>query len=698
MPNRRRKHSLVVGVVAFATVASPLGVIGLNYGPDIKNADNAHPTDLASVLLKTVPDVVIPIKQLTGLDLPDFRLSDLTSLPLPGGIKLPVSLPGAPGESPITDPSAPVNPGTLPSDVADKYGTQVKEIHRDQPFSMVALAAKDMAGGTVAQVRPKLANGSWGPWTEAEALGWRDNKPGALTGTDPIYVGKTNDVQVMLTSGLKEAAAAGQALEQVPQAAATGIKPAAFSTPLHAADPAAAPTDATAATTDANASTSPDPNAATTTTADDLTAVLIDPGQTTDDANLKFEKLPNGGPEVVTRAAWGADESMRCEDPTYDDAVSAGTVHHTAGRNDYTPEESAGIVRAIYKYHAQTLGWCDIGYQALVDRFGRTFEGRYGGMTRNVEGAHAGGFNENTVGVAMMGTFDTEQPTAEQLKATGTYLGWRLKMAGVDPKGHATHYSEGTSYTKYPQGEAVDLPNIFAHRDVGTTDCPGDAAYADLDQIRTIAASVQGVTPQSLPLPDIAQLLAGTGNTTPATPTTPQAPAADAAAVPAAPDLPAEIKASAPADAAAASGATTTSATGSLSTLLTGLTTAVLQPTDDNAVAKRWVAEGGATGKLGPALTGLITTSSGQSVAKFANGIIFTAAKPTTVGTADTASTQPQTIVLLGEVLKKFMASGNVTGQLGMPLADSATADTQTFKFQRGSLILNKLTGVVTTQ
>lgn len=81
----------------------------------------------------------------------------------------------------------------------------------------------------------------------------------------------------------------------------------------------------------------------------------------------------DAGPKVITRAQWGADESIRCATPTIDDFIGGATVHHTAGSNDYSKSESAEIVRAIYAYHAQTLGWCDIGYNALVDKYGQIF-------------------------------------------------------------------------------------------------------------------------------------------------------------------------------------------------------------------------------------------------------------------------------------------------------------------------------------
>ncbi|WP_261862371.1 N-acetylmuramoyl-L-alanine amidase, partial [Mycobacterium montefiorense] len=100
-------------------------------------------------------------------------------------------------------------------------------------------------------------------------------------------------------------------------------------------------------------------------------------------------------------------------------------VHHTAGSNDYAPEDSAGIVRSIYEYHTRELGWCDIAYNALVDKYGQVFEGRFGGMTRPVEGSHTGGFNVDTWGVAMLGDFDAVPPTPLQLKMTGRLIGWR---------------------------------------------------------------------------------------------------------------------------------------------------------------------------------------------------------------------------------------------------------------------------------
>ena len=93
--------------------------------------------------------------------------------------------------------------------------------------------------------------------------------------------------------------------------------------------------------------------------------------------------------------------------PAYADNVHVAIVHHTAGSNSYTAGQSAAIVRAIEIYHVKGNGWNDIGYNFLVDKYGQIFEGRYGGMTRAVIGAHAMGFNAGSTGVALIGNYSS---------------------------------------------------------------------------------------------------------------------------------------------------------------------------------------------------------------------------------------------------------------------------------------------------
>jgi uncharacterized protein with LGFP repeats len=88
----------------------------------------------------------------------------------------------------------------------------------------------------------------------------------------------------------------------------------------------------------------------------------------------------------------------------------------------------------------------------------------------------------------MMGNFDDVPPTPVQLRNTARLLGWRLGLDHVNPLGSVVLASDGSSFSKFPLGAAPTLPTIFTHRDVGKTDCPGNAAYAVMGQIRDIAA------------------------------------------------------------------------------------------------------------------------------------------------------------------------------------------------------------------
>jgi hypothetical protein len=191
-------------------------------------------------------------------------------------------------------------------------------------------------------------------------------------------------------------------------------------------------------------------------------------------------------PPIVPRLSWGADESIRRNQPMYADAVRVAVVHHTAGRNAYTRAEAAAIVKGIQLYHVKGNGWNDIGYNFLVDRFGTVYEGRFGGIERNVVGAHAQGFNTGSVGIAVLGTYGESAPSAAAQKALADLIAWRLDLAHVDPTGVLTFISGGSN--RFAHGVPVFLRAVSGHRDTGFTDCPGDGLYGRLNALATTAA------------------------------------------------------------------------------------------------------------------------------------------------------------------------------------------------------------------
>ena len=193
----------------------------------------------------------------------------------------------------------------------------------------------------------------------------------------------------------------------------------------------------------------------------------------------------------VPREDWGASSCVPREAPSYG-SVKAVQVHHTVSLNDYTPEEAPQIVLAICRYHRNSNGWNDIGYNALVDKYGTIYEGRAGGLDQAVIGAHAQGFNSQTAGVANIGDYTSVGASPEALSATATYIRWKLGVHGEPLSGPVTVTSAGGSASRYPAGAQVTLERVIGHRDTGKTSCPGDALYDQLDEIRAL---VEGGAP-----------------------------------------------------------------------------------------------------------------------------------------------------------------------------------------------------------
>ena len=188
-----------------------------------------------------------------------------------------------------------------------------------------------------------------------------------------------------------------------------------------------------------------------------------------------------GSPPIVPRSAWGADESIRRNEPEVASSVRMAIVHHTAGPNSYSPSQAAAIMRGIQIYHVKSNGWNDIGYNFLVDRYGSVYEGRYGGIDRNVVGAHARGFNTGAVGVAVIGTFESSAIPVAAEASLEKLLAWRLDLAHVDPLSTLTAISGGSE--RYVAGIPVSLRAVSGHRDTGLTACPGQLLYDRLDAI-----------------------------------------------------------------------------------------------------------------------------------------------------------------------------------------------------------------------
>jgi hypothetical protein len=223
-----------------------------------------------------------------------------------------------------------------------------------------------------------------------------------------------------------------------------------------------------------------------------LDLVLIDPGVLPSDTAITSGTSAPAAPrtaltdsapppELHTRKEWGANPDWRNGKPRYLDRLKQVHIHHTATGNGYSRSDVPGILRGIYRYHTQSLGWFDIGYNFLVDRFGRSWVGRSGGTNRLVQGAHTLGFNHESVGVAVIGNLETRAAWPEAVTQVVRLAAWKLDRHERDAQGTVRVTSQGSD--KYPEGTRVRLPIIDGHRDTNDTACPG-RIYGKLPDIR----------------------------------------------------------------------------------------------------------------------------------------------------------------------------------------------------------------------
>ncbi|WP_306474047.1 peptidoglycan recognition family protein, partial [Streptomyces sp. Ru87] len=204
------------------------------------------------------------------------------------------------------------------------------------------------------------------------------------------------------------------------------------------------------------------------------------------------------GLTYLTRADWGADESLRFlpdgteNTPTAFYPAQVMTVHHTATVND--DPDPAATVRAVYEQHAVANDWGDIGYHFLIDEAGRIYEGRWSGEDalpahdsdgKLVTAFHTAGYNSGNLGVALLGDFVEREPTAEARASLVALLAVYAAYQGLDPRADVTFVNPVDGVTK-------DTALLSGHQDWLTTECPGGVLHRDLPALREDVAAAAG--------------------------------------------------------------------------------------------------------------------------------------------------------------------------------------------------------------
>jgi hypothetical protein len=200
-----------------------------------------------------------------------------------------------------------------------------------------------------------------------------------------------------------------------------------------------------------------------------------------------------GQPPIIARSMWAQGGAPPAVAPEYG-SVKLAFVHHTENPDGYSAAAVPGMLRSIYEFHRFGRGWNDIGYNFVIDRFGRIWEARAGGIDEPVIGAQAGGYNAYSTGISILGTYSSQRISAAALAALEHLIAWKLSLHGAPCEGRVTVRvtAKGAVYSRFPAGARVSLPRVAGHRDADSTDCPGDALYGELTSVRHGAAALAG--------------------------------------------------------------------------------------------------------------------------------------------------------------------------------------------------------------
>ncbi|MET0953720.1 MAG: N-acetylmuramoyl-L-alanine amidase [Aeromicrobium sp.] len=346
----------------------------------------------------------------------------------PGAAAVPRSADPRPAPAPSAEGPAKAREIAMPAPVAAAAG-RVSTLAPTRTASFAMLGVTWDRGADDDNVRAEVRvrrDAGWSAWERLEVD--TDETEGGRAGTEPWWVDSADEVSARVTSS--------------DGTAPSGIK-------VVTVDPGDDSADTATATP------------AFYSTGTGSAVVTVADGKPTYTAR----------PSIITRSSWQAKRSNDCDDapkyPRYGTTTEGVVLHHTAGANSYSRSKSASIVRGIQSFHMKGRGWCDIGYNFIVDKYGQTFMGRDGGADRQVRGSHAGNseVNERTMGVALMGDLSKARPSTRMKDATVRLVGWRMGTTYLAAKG--TYRIGGK-----------ELHRIAGHRNVVSTACPGKYGYA----------------------------------------------------------------------------------------------------------------------------------------------------------------------------------------------------------------------------
>lgn len=334
--------------------------------------------------------------------------------------------------------------------------------------SLVGVTFSDAASSIRIQVRVKSGSG-WGAW---QTLDEEKQEEAKNEGSEPFTVNRADGVQMRILGD--QAPSDAELVLVDPKRSSADAQAVAENAPVQIDPQSTGATEESAATdagtTDAGTTVpAVEGSGAEATNVSAAGAATVStqnyvPGTSSVDTVAKSAKVPM--PKIASRKSWGAKPYKGSV--SYASGIKQAVVHHTSGSNSYSAEDVPSIIRGIQSFHQKGRGWSDIGYNVVADKYGRLWQARDGKLEKAVIGAHVAGYNTGTFGISVLGTYNGSAPPKKTRDAVAAAIAWKFSLNGL----------------------TASKSTLVGHRDLGNTDCPGDAFYAKLGEVRSTVNAI----------------------------------------------------------------------------------------------------------------------------------------------------------------------------------------------------------------
>ncbi|XP_032120843.1 peptidoglycan recognition protein 3 [Sapajus apella] len=139
-------------------------------------------------------------------------------------------------------------------------------------------------------------------------------------------------------------------------------------------------------------------------------------------------KSRNDTPTIIPRKEWGA-RPLGCS-ALLTLPVAYVITDQLPGMECQEQSVCSQMLRGLQSHSVYTAGWCDVAYNFLVGDDGRVYEG----VGWNIQGLHAQGYNNISLGIAFFGSKRGSSPSPAAFSAAEGLISYAIQKGHLSPR------------------------------------------------------------------------------------------------------------------------------------------------------------------------------------------------------------------------------------------------------------------------